>query len=262
MTIWAYGDSFVADYKCLNQFKPMHQERGIKPWVEATAEKLNQTVVNHALQGSSPDYMYHMFRNDRDLIQNNDILIIGITSLSRRWFLKDNPYSTIITDHRVVDDKSDDFRNAVKYYLLYLEHAELYETYCIDFLYNIDNITKEKNLHTIVLPIMYNEFTWLSTYKDKFKHFYWADYPLTHISLEEYDIDFYHKIVDTFICDGKINHLTWSNHKILADKIVDNITNKTPLNIEHGFVKNIITFDTINNQELKLYEFAKDPIYK
>jgi len=261
MTIWAFGDSFIGDFKNLN-YKSEQKKRGIKPWIRAIGEQLNQSVVNHGCPGSSPDYTYHMFRQERDNIQDNDILIVGISNLFRRWFIKDKPNNTMLNNKKSISEQhtSAEFMKAVKYYLIHLNHEELYETYCIDFLYNLDHLTKEKNLHTILLPLMYYEYEWLNTdYRYKFNNFHWPNMPLTNVHSNEYEKWYFERIHDIIGMDGKYNHLTWTNHAILTNKIVNNISYKIPLDFKTEFVEGIITHKTIQSPKFIEREFAAAP---
>ena len=259
MTIWAFGDSYIADYIDHESWKNEQIERNIKPWIKAVGEYINQPVINFGMCGSSSDYVYYKFNEVRKNIQYNDIVIVGITSLFRRWIIKEYPDITILTDTRSklfeLGGKS------IKQYMIYLDHQKIHEIYCLNFLYNLDNITRKKNLHTIVLPIMYEEDRILSKYKNQFTNFHWASYALTDVNNNEYTEEFWNKIKDTFLSDGKINHLTWSNHAILTNKIINNIQNKIPIDVKEGFVKNIITADSTKNPEFLSKEFADNPIY-
>lgn len=262
MTIWAFGDSFVADYKNIPKYKNQQDKRGIIPWVYDVGKQLNQDVHNKALCGSSPDYSYECFNNARDFIQDNDILIIGITNLDRRWLLRRIPYYTVWNDIKIINEVNDpSIATAIKQYLTHIDHREIYQTYCLDFLYNVDNLTKERNLHTIVLPLMHDEFVWLDGLSFKFTKFHWPNYPLTQVANNEYEEKFFNKIHGNIIADGKVNHLTWSNHTILANKIVNNINHKTRLDFENDFIKNTITEHTTNNKNFIAWELADKPIY-
>ena len=262
MTIWAFGDSFVADYKNIPGHKNQHNKRNIKSWIYAVGDKLNQTVNNKALCGSSPDYSYEQFNSARDSIDYKDIIIVGITNLDRRWLLRKIPYFTIFNDIKVMNQINDQsVATAIKQYLTHLDHRELYKTYCLDFLYNLDNLTKERDLHTIVLPIMHDEFEWLTALDFKFTNFHWPNYPLTQICNNEYEQSFFYKIHGNVIADGKVNHLTWSNHAVLTDKIVDNIKNKNKLDLENGFKQHHITAQSVNDRNFLNWEFADKPIY-
>jgi len=49
------------------------------------------------------------------------------------------------------------------------------------------------------------------------------------------------------INDVRVNHILKSNHTTLANKLLDNIKNKTPLNFKNGFTENVFDENSMND---------------
>lgn len=253
MTIWAFGDSFIDSY----DYKKEQRISDYDTWLQTIGKKLNQEVKNYGCVGSSLDFTYYKFNSIRSHIKKNDIVIFAATNLSRRWLRKEWPYLTQITDLATLDiDK--DFVKAIKYYILHLDHPELYQTYLTTFLYNLKDITEDLNLHTLVIPCMEDTYKFLLPLHKNFPTLHWAQGYLDAVNIKEYDSKL--NRINT-IEDGKINHLCWSNHNILADKILDNINDNKILDLETGFCEYLITKDTVKDPAFHLKELAFVPNY-
>ena len=62
--------------------------------------------------------------------------------------------------------------------------------------------------------------------------------------------------------DPRPNHLVYSNHVIMKDKIINNIKKKEPLFFNTGFLENFLTCDDLRDQnfcdkEMFAFELAK-----
>ena len=73
MTLWVFGDSF-AKYND-------HQNI----WMNQVANKTRQELICLGDDGTSPDYTYYKFNEIRHQILDNDIIIIALTDINRRW---------------------------------------------------------------------------------------------------------------------------------------------------------------------------------
>ena len=199
MTIWTFGDSFSKHFEHLPD-----------SWVERTSKLLKQDVKSYSKPLSTLEYMFYKFNEERDNIQDNDIVIITVTTLIRRWFFKDYPFRVL--------DLTEDQINAFQNYMKYLSHFdEMHKTFLINFLYNLNHFTEKKNLHTIILP---NFFDFDSLLADLYRN---NEIPALHIARGRIgiisDYEFKSDIVamsgvDWFMkSDIRFNHLIKSNHK-------------------------------------------------
>lgn len=254
MTIWVFGDSYMDNYDTLTQYKQI-SENGTIPWTKQFETKLNQKVHNLGRCGSSPDYSYTKFNENRHLIKSKDVVIFGLTSLDRRWFKRERPYMTVVHSEIVLNMFDKNERDAVKKYLLYLEHPELYETYLLDFLYNLHSLTRELDLHTIIIPCMFSEMELLETLMKRFPRFHFVEGCLAEVTRKQYTDEFCGKWKN-MVFDGMVNHLIWSNHTVLYEKIKNNIINDDPINFFTGFLENVISQENIDDQTFFLNEFS------
>ena len=223
MTIWIFGDSFVDNksFEVRTDIINPHDS-----WCKIVGDHFNQPVHNFGKCGSSPDYTYYMFRNARDMIQPNDTVIVAVTSIYRRWLFPEKPHQGVIFNFDIFESEyPKEVSTAINYYLRYLNENgdRLYSTYLLDFLYNLEYLTKELNLHTIVLPCLSEEELFLKENKSKFTKFHLAQGNLYSITLGQYKKPTYDKIVRSHVYDGLTSHFMKSNHPILADKIIRNI---------------------------------------
>ena len=240
MTIWIYGDSFVDNKSFEDRTDVMNLHDS---WGKIVGNHFNQQVHNFGKCGSSPDYTYHMFSKSRDGIQPNDIVIVAITSIYRRWFFFEKPHQGVIHSFDIFQlEYPKEVSIAIDYYLRYLnENGDLlYSTYLIDFLYNLEYLTKELNLHTIIIPCLSEEEKFLNENSSKFTKFHLAKGNLLNVSRNQYKTPTYEKIVAPYVYDGLTSHFMKSNHPILADKIIRNIENKELIDLDTEFIQNIL----------------------
>jgi hypothetical protein len=78
---------------------------------------------------------------------------------------------------------------------------------------------------------------------------------LWHVNRDEYSTDFSNNM-SFIINDGKPNHLTATNHRRLAEKILQTIENNAPLDLTTGFVKGTYTSESIRDPEYKKRELG------
>ena len=250
MTVWIFGDSFA--HLIDNTLMESHNQ-----WEFQIANRLNQPLRCFGDGGTSLDFTYEKFNSVRDEIQENDILIIALTDLDRRWFFRDRPTESCVWAKDKFKNNNNEFE-AFKKYALYLNHREIYKTYLIDFLYNVSFLTMEKNLHTIILPCFSDTFNIIEGKKTNFPLFNIPNNFLFEISNSEFTENFL-KLGGMLLLgsqDLRLNHFIKSNHDVLADKLYNNIINKIPLDFTQGFIKNIV--DTNN---LKDIEFSKKELF-
>ena len=201
--IWVFGDSFAEQYSNLKD-----------QWMQVIADNLNQELKCFGLSATSADYTYQKFNNIRDDIKHNDIIIICLTSINRRWFFKDYPQSTTNPENQsdIVDlpHDADDVKLALQLYNKYLNHNEIYETYLYNFLYNLDYISKQLNLHTIVLINFWDTESILKNRKESFPHINFAIGTMQSVNIEELTKQYITNI-DLTTKDKRVNHLTKTN---------------------------------------------------
>ena len=255
MNLWGFGDSFIDQSLYFRDYSIKWQQNKKKPWILEVCNKFNYNYFEFGCIGSSLDYTFKKFNDHRDSIKENDVVIIATTNLYRRWFIKNSPHLAHVGFPK--EDYPRNYLNALKQYVLYLENCEIYEIYFLDFLHNLHALTEKLNLHTIILPCFICTEDILVRNNFYFPKFHIAEGNLHNINSNEYG-----EMIDSNIFrdhDGKINHFIWSNHTILANKIIDNIFNKTKIDLNNDFVKGVINNQNIKNSEFVEREFKINP---
>lgn len=246
-TLWIFGDNYSADWTKEINFAPDNLKEIYQKfasfdntWQHRVAKSLNANVRNFALGFSSIEYLFRKFNEHRNEFQNNDTIIITVISpdIATRNFVRDIPFIlTANTDFNKIK-----FHDPEKY----TSREDAFMLYLNNFLYNLKALTIEKNLNTIVIPSQANVNMYLNNIEttEKFLPVKIANGSLNSITINEYADDIKNEAWyfrdDSLV---KTNWLTKSNHKILAEKILDTIYNNTRLDVSNGFVEGLITSD-------------------
>jgi len=214
--IWTFGDSFSKHFKPSKYFNHLEDS-----WIERTATILGHKVTSNSKPLLTLEHIYYNFNNIRNKLHPNDIIIITVTNVDRRWFWRNTPLKILFLD--------DIEQHAVTNYK---ELHDLQEIYFTNFLYNLNHITKKLNLHTIVLPCFLDGEELVNSIKDNFDAIHFGNIALGTASGNEFkkDLDF-----TELFNDDRVNHFCRDNHIILSNKIIDNIQTKTPIDLTTGF---------------------------
>lgn len=238
MTIWVFGDSFSKHFEYLPD-----------SWVEKTRRILNQDIQSFSKAMTTLEYSFYKFNEQRPNIKSNDIVIMSITTLPRRWFWKDRPFRGLDLDETDL--------NASNYYEKYLINLDdVHKVYLVNFLYNLHYLTKKLNLHTILL---FNFYDFDKTIEPIIR-----DFPLFHVangrvgiaSDYEYKDDIVKNINTEWFMkwDKRINHFIRSNHLKITEQFVDNIKHKTPINFSQGLITGVLDDNLLQDPKFTDYE--------
>jgi len=244
MTMWVFGDSYLRYYR----YYP-------ESWLKIISTELNIEVRSFAKAFSTVNYCYYKFNQIRDQIKENDVIILG-TSL--------DPSSLLPAGHthRQWDSLNNEEQLALEYRRTFLKQVDdLREVYLINFLYNIQNFSKKYNIHTIILFNLYDFNSFTQQYKlNHFPNLHIPTGVLHGVSENEWTLEtFSNKGTDWIsVNDLRANHLIKTNHAILANKIIDNVKNKTPLDLTTEFKKHFLDEELINNSEFIKNELFED----
>lgn len=206
MTVWIFGDTFV------------QANNNPEQWMYKLAHELKYDVNSLAMNGTALEFTYQRFNIARKKIKEYDTVVVGLTNFDRRWFFKQYPQAAE-SDTSPTNNKKEN--KAIEMFRQYLDHKEIHQTYLIDFLYNLQAITEDLKLDTIVLPSFDDIDQFLSDKKDLF--------PLIHIakgnlsSLSGFDVEIL------------LNHINATKQDILFKKILKCIRDKEPINLNEGF---------------------------
>lgn len=240
--LWVFGDSYAdvlsIKYVLGNKYEDIS-------WNYRLASVLNLNIKNLGCSGTSLEYVYFKFDEVKDQICENDVVILVLTNLDRRWIVRDKP--------NVPPWQLDSSELRVFKYLL--DFPELYKIYLQNFLINVAYLTKKLNLHTILIPCFDNTAEVLHE-MDCELPFHIANGTLLSVSEAEFINPEDHK---TLKLEPRLNHIINSNHGILANKIVDNINRKIPIDLTTDFINGVIDSKlNIDNDVFRDREFYLD----
>lgn len=235
MTIWIFGDSFSRHFKSLPD-----------TWVERLSTGLNQKIRSFARPTNPLEHTFFKFDKNRNNIQQNDIIIFTITNIHWRWFDKENPYN--VTDHK--DNAYENYEIFLSYYI------ELHKVYLTNFLFNLNDLTRKLNLHTIVIENFFHYETMMQDLYYQMPYIHFAKGILSEASDREWKKELIMVAANeaTIKWDGRLNHFIRSNHIRIADKIIDNIKNKNPIDFTQGLITDYLDHNIFNDVKFREYE--------
>lgn len=239
-SIWIFGDSFA-------HYTPYDI------WCKRIGELADATPYYFGEGGTSLEYTYEKFNDNRSHIKSNDIIILALTDINRRWFLRENLKDSIWD---LMSQKTP-IAEAITAQQKYLNCISIHETYFSNFLYNLEYLTRSRHTHTIILPCFDTTLNSLNLMKTDIPSIHIADRSLLDISTREFeDPSLLQHYTNTIQGDLRRCHFIKSNHYILADKLYENITTKKSLSLRKGFVEGVL-----NKNSLKSEEFAHSELY-
>ena len=266
-TVWVLGNSFS------------YQIEEHDTWMKQVIQQCGAEPQYLSINGTSLDFVYDTFHKIKPTIQSGDIILATFTDINRRWFFRDVPsdaiftkvdpdaLTTIVEETELKFGKRDiDVTNAINSYLDHLDNIIAYETYMLNFLYQLNTFAAKMNLHVIILPCFEYVANKLNEHKDKFKFLNIADQSIMSISKMEFLPDeFYLSGIMRHNPDIRQNHLTKSNHNIMAEKLLNNITKKEPISLRHGFNSLFLSRDKMKDQQfsnIELFETNLEEFYE
>lgn len=238
--LWVYGDSFaepsVVGPECpadrLVIFKTLPWWTLIAKHFHALEEKWKSK--NYAMGGSSLEYTYMQVDKTNTHWQKDDIVIVVLTDWMRAWLYEDAPTSTtmwMIENEVGRADLLERLTNKelehLRYYFTHLHHRDQKNVALRMFIQSLSRLKEQRKLKALVVldAFPYNDRgvipeNILANFSGppRQPHYLWwiarEEYPMQPIPDEA------HK------SEKRVNHMTWENHKILADKIIYAIDNE------------------------------------
>lgn len=242
-TLWVFGDSY-AEIK--PPIKGKHLEQTHSRWTDILADKLGLEHKNYGLGGSALEYSSCKFNSIYPKMQKNDVLVLCITDIARKWIMKNSPTCANIRmiermkEYDVIEENAyDSFVN----YFTDILNLDIERTHCCNFLNALSFLTLKKNMKLVLLPCFDHSF---NIHNEKTlvlgKH---VKYPkksqsLWKISLNEFKGR--EKKLPLKVIDHRLNHLSGENHKILAEVIYECLINDSELDLDtEKFKKDLFT---------------------
>lgn len=206
MTLWIFGDTHVQANNIPDQ------------WMYKLAHELKFNIDSLAMNGTALEFTYQRFNIARKKIKDYDTVIVALTNFDRRWFFKQYPQAAE-TDKSPTDNKKEN--KAIELFRQYLDHKEIHQTYLLDFLFNLQALTEEKNLNTIVLPC----------YEDTENFLYDKRYLFPSLEIAEGHLS----SLTSLSTEISLNHMDYKKHQTLSEKLLKCVRERAPVNLKEGF---------------------------
>ena len=231
--LWVFGDSY-------GTFPPRVEFEKLKDrlWIPMLAEKLNHNnFYNICQKGSANEWIYYSLVNNVKLINPiEDTIIVITTQIHRQWFFYDNVGASNHYMNGIEEYVDKGQATAIKHYQKYLSDNPQDFIRAQWFLYSLEVIKARQNYNLIVLPgFRNNELDYGNSTGSLFD-----------ISVNEVKgktIEAWNKWLannSNLRSDPRTGHLSFENHKILAEKLHKCFLNHELLDLTQGFVEEIL----------------------
>jgi hypothetical protein len=203
-------------------------------------------MINSSLVGSSQDWCWGILQEWfwNQAIGPDDYLIVALTHPSRFWFLDRLPE---LSNSNVIDlDKhvSRDEAQAIELFIKHIQRPQLDQLLILNRLAYLAYMVGQQGL---CRPLMIKCFEQDIYIADTFEELNWTVGTLfDEIQSHEYETSKNHTDdVNEFWrgLDGRFNHMCLANHSRLAGKITKALLEDSQLDLNEGFVKNLIPRD-------------------
>lgn len=239
--LWAFGDSALWERNFLTG------DYAHETWINILADELNLELQNHALGGTSIEWVFYTYHRALENIKKGDVVILALTSINRRWVVSRDPAFTqpaLLEDlpfsKQVVDFKGYTQEEIRAFdYLLNNVNAELMQIQLELFIDAVAAHQKEKEFVVITMPsTTITEKCDIS--RPNFINCYGNFY---NIAKREVTPETHPRVIP----DPRVNHIVGANHLILAKKYMEAIRHGGTIDLNNGFVENILGDKEIEN---------------
>lgn len=232
-TIWIFGDSFAHDITWGADERVAEQQ-----WHRLIAKKLGMSVQNFGLGGVSIEYCSYTWYDNRSKIKADDLVIVIITEINRRWLVEENPtLSTAwLLEAGIYDERASSIqRKAMGFYFRYLHHDRAEKANLENWIFNVQSVA-EKGTRTLIISAFDPLESLIDDFGNKFPNLEKANGVLGTNSHNEI-VD---ELKPLLIQDGRYNHFTIPNHHVLSDKIILWVNEGITVDLNTGFFKDVI----------------------
>jgi hypothetical protein len=260
-TLWIVGDSFSQPRKTFD--RPTI-------WPEITAALLSVDLnvrvelVNESWMGVSQDYcwMYLQRWVHEGRIQPQDYVIVVLTHPNRYWYIDDHPdlsngHFTIDLDDYVTEDQS----LAIKMYMKEIQRPRLDTIQQLNRLGWLANAVGQFKLRR---PLLIRAFDFDLYEGERYTNLNVAQGNLYDLQNREFLLADQTNDTTTRYFEGidpRYNHLTLSNHKILAGLISQSLINDSQLDLTQSeFIEHVFGPDTMKDLEFCANELNPEMI--
>lgn len=257
MSLWLFGDSY-ADTKV----------GGLNDWQyqALVSRNLKHNINDFSCSGSALDYTYLKFHEQCSNFNHGDYVIIALTVLQRDYFITDHPELGVglvpSLNNKAYSIVPGYIQDAIEKYYKYLHNDLIAMNHLVNFLYMVNSIAYQKQLHVLILDGMEKYESGSNTQLQYNKHCY----PNLHVakgqlysdvSYMEFYLITQAEVFNYYSRDPRSNHMCRCNHEILADKILKYFIDKIPVDLTDGsFKQHIITSENFKDSEFTQKEFT------
>jgi hypothetical protein len=235
--LYVIGDSFAV----------MKQEN-INPnvWPILLAQRLGYNLSNTSCSGAGQDWLLAQLHQIKKQITPDDQLIITLSDCNRFWFFEDFPDVAEPRATELGEIIGKERAKAAEYYFRYIQRDSLSINQQISRLGLIAHLTTIYNWRPPIILLSFQDYV---PEQELFPNLIFSKgaliYDVSNLELESGSNDrvFFKGI------DVRHNHMCLSNHKILADKLYNQIINNQHLDLTSGFLTRLLKKNYDADQE-------------
>ena len=216
-------------------------------WIRQTAQQLSAlhgepvTVVNKSIMGSSQDWCWMQLHTWMETgITERDYLIVGLTHPGRYWYLDRLPE---LSNSNIIDLDSwcsQEESKAIELFIKHIQRPSLDTISLINRLGWLGYQVLKKNLRKPLIIKCFSQDLYQFESMDElivsqgaiFDDIQYWEFASVEM---EHNSDYFGGR------DCRYNHLTLSNHKILAERIVRSLYHGEDLDLKSGYIRGILT---------------------
>tara|TARA_A100001011_G_scaffold319376_1_gene339424 strand:- start:6101 stop:6892 length:792 start_codon:yes stop_codon:yes gene_type:complete len=217
-------------------------------WQFELMDKLQCSKIQFAAgNGTSIDWAMHHYWKLHTEIKENDYIVFVMTHPSRTWLLQEHPELANIWMNQKGWPISSQEKKAIEMYRRYLNNKENIVCRLKSASIALSYDAMHRRAKVIQVPgfTYYDEGELTSTML--FNPWCEVEGSLEIIGGENFDAtDKLKAQVDMVTksgTDNRLNHMTWDNHSILAEKLYQSFENRKPLHLQVGISNDIIFND-------------------
>jgi hypothetical protein len=248
--IFFYGDSYVFNH-------------GGKSWIKNLANTLNLNYIDRGYPRYGILQTFERWENDLLKFNSGDQIIIVLSHPDRTYFFPDLPeFTQEINSYNfnfsevpnLITNKVKKAIPAFRDYYAYLHDTINIIRFTSCWLHYLNQIATNLGTKIIVIPA-FDEV--LPAFNYNWSNLLIFKKSLYSISSSEISNEKYNKVFQ-HISDPRANHLCYSNHLMLHDKLIELIKTGKVKDIDTGWKNNILIKENFFNEEWIFFEFCPE----
>lgn len=227
-------------------------------WPVLVAKHFKSELLTGSVFGCCQDFIFQKIEENKNFISANDQIIIALTDQNRFWFKEDSPDFTNVNILNFKGLLGENIGHAASEFYKYILRPSLVNQWMIYRLGWLNNLVIKRNWRC---PIILSCFDHTEIDCEDFDNLIISNGFLNKVSEFEFDKDTrsINVLQDVlFGIDPRACHLCYSNHAILADKIIYSITNNKEIDLTSNFVQEIIDQDKLRDADFMKKEFSQE----